>query len=288
MEFFKRNFYLIGGLLLLLCCALPFASSVSGFGFFAGYGIGFIATLGVLLILIGAVVLTFIPANKDTNLTPKVKLSFAAKLAAIIGGGLVFIWVLSYGSEYGGKHTLGAGLIFALIFAIALLCEKQLFAAIEKQNGTQIASDKLLKPVNIIGGVLLLIFCLLPFISVSLDLGYFGSESKSANAFGFFEADAIKMIGSLPMIGVLFILIGAAALIFVSATKDIPLTPKISLSLVAKLVALVGGLIVIVLILVANDKLHGMLNLGIGLIFVLIVDVILLFDKQIVAAIGKK
>jgi hypothetical protein len=102
---------LIGGVLIIICCLLPFFSvsffgriTMSGFSLFKG---NFGAVLSILLILAGAAVLIYVDMVKDITFAPKITLSLAAKLAALAGGVIMLITVLS--SSY---TNIGVGLIF--------------------------------------------------------------------------------------------------------------------------------------------------------------------------------
>ena len=122
---------LIGGVLIIVCCLLPFLSvkffgtmTMNGFSLFKG---NFGAVLSILLILAGAAVLIYVDLVKDITLAPKFTLSFVAKLAALAGGVIMLITILS--SSY---TNIGIGLIFELIIAIALLFEEKIVAMIKK------------------------------------------------------------------------------------------------------------------------------------------------------------
>jgi hypothetical protein len=129
MELLTKNFKLIGGVLIIICCLLPFISvfgfSVSGFDFFKG---DFLSILTILLILAGAAGLIYVDVTKkDMTLAPKFSLSFVAKLAALAGGVIILIKILSNG--FGG---IGFGLILEILIALALLFEEKIVAAIKK------------------------------------------------------------------------------------------------------------------------------------------------------------
>jgi hypothetical protein len=126
MEQITKNFKLIGGILIVISCVLPFGSvgvgpfsvSFSGLNLFNS---GILALLAILLILGGAAALIFIDVTKkDIDLTPKFKLSCVAKFAPLVGGVLVFVWVLT--TEYVG---VGFGLILEVLVALALFFEEK-------------------------------------------------------------------------------------------------------------------------------------------------------------------
>jgi hypothetical protein len=139
MEQITKNLKLIGGILLVISAILPFATvgffgfsaSLSGFDLFSVGklgGMGFLALLAILLILAGAAALIYVDVTKkDITLAPKFTLSYVAKLAAVVGGGLVFLWVLT-ASGVG----FGFGLILEIIIAVALLFEEKIVAALKK------------------------------------------------------------------------------------------------------------------------------------------------------------
>jgi|GEM_PF-2284954 len=134
--------------------------------------------------------------------------------------------------------------------------------------------EQLTKNFKLIGGVLIVISCLLPFITV----GFGGFGSISANGFSLFSGGNI-----MGLLSILLILAGAAGLIYVDVTKkDMTLAPKFSLSYVAKLAALAGGVIVLVYILT-----NSFVGVGFGLILEILVALALLFEEKIVAAIKK-
>lgn len=129
MELLTKNFKLIGGVLIIICCLLPFVSvlgfSVNGFSFFRGE---FLGLLSILLILAGAAALIYVDVTKkDLTLAPKFTLSFVAKLAALAGGAIILIKLLT--SPFGG---VGFGLILEIIVALALLFEDKIVGAVKK------------------------------------------------------------------------------------------------------------------------------------------------------------
>jgi hypothetical protein len=146
MENVLKKIKLIGGGLIATCCLFPFISVGISLGFFGGIstniiglslllrgfsfsaGLGFLFFLSMTLILGGAAALIYVGATKkDITLFSKFTLSFVGKLAAVTGGGLVFITVLS--TPYFG---MGFGLILELIVAVSLLFEDQIVGAIKK------------------------------------------------------------------------------------------------------------------------------------------------------------
>ncbi|MCL2097852.1 MAG: hypothetical protein FWH23_03730 [Bacteroidales bacterium] len=129
MELLTKNFKLIGGALILICCLLPFASvggwvSMSGFNFFSG---NFLTLLSILLIVAGAAALIFVNLTKEIELAPKFTLSCIAKLAVLGGSVLALIAVLST-----PFLSIGFGLILVVIFALAVFFEEKILAAIKK------------------------------------------------------------------------------------------------------------------------------------------------------------
>jgi len=133
MELLTKNFKLIGGILIFICCLLPFGTA--GFG---GFGISFngfflfqgeiFYLLAILLIVIGAAALIAVDLmKKDITLAPKFTLSCVAKLA-VLGGGvlaLVAIFITPFVS-------IGFGLILEVIVALALLFEGKIVAMVKK------------------------------------------------------------------------------------------------------------------------------------------------------------
>ena len=133
MEQVTKNFKLIGGVLIIICCILPFMTvgfggfgvSITGFSLFSG---GILSLLAILLILGGAAALIFVDVTKnDMELMPKFKLSCVAKLAVLIGGGIALIYALT--TAFVG---IGFGLILELIVALALFFEEKVVGAIKK------------------------------------------------------------------------------------------------------------------------------------------------------------
>ena len=134
--------------------------------------------------------------------------------------------------------------------------------------------EQVTKNFKLIGGALIIISCLLPFITVSFG----GYASYSASGFSLFSANILGILA------ILLILAGAAALIYVDVVKkDMELMPKFALSYVAKLAALGGGVIALIAILTTQ-----MAGLGFGLILELIIALALLFEAKIIDAINKK
>ena len=133
MEQITKNFKLICGALIILCCLLPFISvSIMGFSVsangFALFKSGLIGLLGILLILAGGGALIFLSVTKkDIEIAPKFTLSFCSKFIALAGCGLSLICVLS---------TTGAGLGFGLILctlvSVAVFLEDKVIAALNK------------------------------------------------------------------------------------------------------------------------------------------------------------
>jgi hypothetical protein len=126
--------------------------------------------------------------------------------------------------------------------------------------------EQITKFFKLIAGALIIIFCFLPFISFS----FFGLDV--ANGFTLFEGNLLNILS------ILLILAGAAALIFVSLTKDIEIIPKFSLSRIAKLSVYAG------IILVFANLLS---MIGIGLILVILVALVLLYEDKIIKALKK-
>ncbi|MDR3227265.1 MAG: hypothetical protein LBT56_06300 [Prevotellaceae bacterium] len=130
MEQITKNFKLIGGILIVISCLLPFVSvpffgSLSGFSLFSG---DILALLSILLILGGAAALIYVDVTKkDIELAPKFKLSYVAKLASLVGGALAFIYILTT-----PLISVGFGLIIELLVALALLFEEKVVAALKK------------------------------------------------------------------------------------------------------------------------------------------------------------
>jgi len=129
-----KKIKLIGGVLILICCLLPFVSvklgyfgnySSNGFSLFNG---NFISVISILLILGGAAALIYVDLVKEIKLAEKFTLSFVAKIAALAGGGLVFFYLIS--QSFSG---VGIGLILEIIVAVALFFENKIIELIDKQ-----------------------------------------------------------------------------------------------------------------------------------------------------------
>ena len=132
--------------------------------------------------------------------------------------------------------------------------------------------EQLIRKFKLGGGALIAVSCLLPFIKVGA-WGFY----LSANGFQLFN------MGFLGTLSMLLILSGAAGLIFTDvAKKDIALGPKFTLSFVAKLAALAGGVTVLLMILFT-----AFAGVGFGLILEILIAGSLLFEDKIVAAITK-
>jgi hypothetical protein len=128
------------------------------------------------------------------------------------------------------------------------------------------------KKIKLIGGVLILVCCFLPF----LKAGLFG-KGVSINGFTLYNA------GFGGVLSMIFILGGAAALIYVDVMKDIAFSPKFTLSFIAKLAVLAGGVFMLISVLSSS-----FIDMGAGLILVLILAVVLLFEGKIVTLIEKQ
>jgi hypothetical protein len=124
--------------------------------------------------------------------------------------------------------------------------------------------EQITKFFKLICGALIIIFCALPFISI----GFLGSVS----GFALFNGNILTLLS------ILLILLGAAALIFVSLTKDIEIIPKFSLSRIAK-IAVIAGIILVFANLLAV--------IGVGLILVILVTVILFYEDRIIKLLKK-
>ncbi|MDR1347261.1 MAG: hypothetical protein LBJ63_02355 [Prevotellaceae bacterium] len=130
MEQITKNFKLIGGILIIISCLLPFGSvlgliSFSGFSLF---NFGILSILAILVILGGAASLIYVDVTKkDIELAPKFKLSCVAKLAVLAGGVLAFLYILM--TEGVG---IGFGLILEILFALALFFEEKVVAILKK------------------------------------------------------------------------------------------------------------------------------------------------------------
>ena len=127
------------------------------------------------------------------------------------------------------------------------------------------------KKIKLIGGVLIIICCFLPF----LKAGFWG-KGISMNGFTLYQA------GFGGILSMLFILGGAAILIYVDVIKDIAFSPKFSLSFIAKLAVLAGGMFMLFTTLSSP-----LISMGVGLILVLIIALVLLFEGKIVTLIEK-
>jgi hypothetical protein len=119
--------------------------------------------------------------------------------------------------------------------------------------------EQIIKNFKLIIGVLIIIFCALPFV----NLPFIGDIS----GFGLFKVNILSFLA------ILLIVLGAAALIFVSLTKDIEIIPKFSLSRIAKLSVIVGIIFVFANLLTI---------IGIGLILVILIALALLYEDKIV------
>jgi hypothetical protein len=126
MEQITKNFKLIGGILVLISCILPFGTvgfgpfgiSFSGFSLFSG---NILSLLAILLIILGAAALIYVDVTKkDIELAPNFKLSFVAKLSPLVSGIAIFIWILTTAGI-----GVGFGLILEIIFALAIFFEKK-------------------------------------------------------------------------------------------------------------------------------------------------------------------
>ena len=132
--------------------------------------------------------------------------------------------------------------------------------------------DVITKNFKTLGGALIIICCLLPFITVG-----WGGFSASANGFSLFSSNILGLLAILLILG------GAGALIYVGLTKDMTLMPKFTLSYVAKLAALGGG--VLALICILTTPLAG---IGFGLILEIVVAIAIFFEEKVLAALNKK
>ena len=129
MEQLTKNFKLIGGVLIIICCLLPFFMHMNGFYLFKTKD--FLAILTILLILAGAAGLIFVdvmkyvdPTKKEIMLAPKFSLSLLAKLLVLAGVALILIKILS--------EILGIGFFLLVIVLLVLLYEEKIVAAIKK------------------------------------------------------------------------------------------------------------------------------------------------------------
>ena len=121
--------------------------------------------------------------------------------------------------------------------------------------------EQITKFYKLICGALIIIFCALPYL-----IGISGFDV-------FFKIGTA--LGILPLLAVLLIVLGAAALIFVSLTKDIEVAPKFTLGSIAKLAIALGIFLII----------FGIL--GIGLILTILVLAALIFEDKVVALLKK-
>ena len=128
--------------------------------------------------------------------------------------------------------------------------------------------EKITQKIKLIGGVLIIISCFLPFLEVSLW------HHDSMTGFTLCRA------GFLGILSMSLILGGAVVLICVGLTKEINFSPKFTLSFVAKLATLTGGTLMLVAVLFTS-----FISMGAGLILVLIITVLLLFEGKIIAII---
>jgi len=130
MEQITKNFKLICGALIIVCCLLPFISvggliSVNGFALFNA---GLLGLLGILLILAGGAALIFLSVTKkDIEIAPKFTLSFCSKFAALAGCALAIIYILT--TPFAG---LGFGLIICTLVSVAVFFEDKVIAALKK------------------------------------------------------------------------------------------------------------------------------------------------------------
>ncbi|MDR0421210.1 MAG: hypothetical protein LBH30_07180 [Prevotellaceae bacterium] len=134
MEQITKNFKLCGGILIIISCLLPFGSiGVSGFfsisfNGFSLFSFGILSILAILLILGGAVALIYVDvAKNDIELAPKFKLSFVAKLAVLVVGIAVFLYIATKPDV-----NVGFGIILEIIFAIVLFFEEKVIVALKK------------------------------------------------------------------------------------------------------------------------------------------------------------
>ncbi|MDR1199347.1 MAG: hypothetical protein LBK94_10140 [Prevotellaceae bacterium] len=130
MEQITKNFKLIGGILIIISCLLPFGSlfGMLSFNGFTLFNAGILGILAILIILGGAAALIYVDiTKKDIELAPKFKLSCVAKLAVLAGGVLVFLYILT--TEGVG---IGFGLILEVLFALALFFEEKVVGALKK------------------------------------------------------------------------------------------------------------------------------------------------------------
>ncbi|MDR0754980.1 MAG: hypothetical protein LBF04_06290 [Prevotellaceae bacterium] len=119
--------------------------------------------------------------------------------------------------------------------------------------------EQITKFFKLICGVLIIIFCFLPFIG-------------GISGFGLFKADVLGILA------IVVTLLGAAALIFVTFTKDIEVLPKFSLSRLAKLAVIVGIVLTFA---------EWLARIGVGLILIILVAIVLFYEDKIISAIKK-
>ncbi|MDR2127195.1 MAG: hypothetical protein LBP63_10240 [Prevotellaceae bacterium] len=119
--------------------------------------------------------------------------------------------------------------------------------------------EQITKNFKLIAGVLVIIFSFLPFYT-------------GVSGFWLLSHGDI-----LSLLFVLVILLGAAALIFVSLVKDIEVTPKFKLSFLAKLAILAGAVLILVKLLLSS----------LGLLLVIAVALALFFEDKVVQRLKK-
>ncbi|MDR2292971.1 MAG: hypothetical protein LBE11_05790 [Prevotellaceae bacterium] len=119
--------------------------------------------------------------------------------------------------------------------------------------------EQIKKYFKLIAGVLIIIFCLLPFIG-------------GISGFGLFSKDVLGILA------IVITLLGAAVLIVVSFIKDIEVLPKFNLSRLAKLAVIVG------IVLTFAELLA---QIGAGLVLIILVTIVLFYEDKIIAAIKK-
>jgi hypothetical protein len=140
MENVVKKFKLISAGLILTSCLFPFITvgfsifgsgwgmSINGFSLLWSVASSIVFRLSMLLVLGGAAALIYVDASKkDITLFSKFTLSFAGKLSAIAGGGIILIAAVS--TAFVG---IGFGLVLELIVAVSLLFEDKIVAAIKK------------------------------------------------------------------------------------------------------------------------------------------------------------
>lgn len=129
--------------------------------------------------------------------------------------------------------------------------------------------EQITKNFKLICGGLIIFCCLLPFMSI---MGF------SASGFRMFSTEILGILGML------LIIAGGGALIFLGVTKkDIEIAPKFRLSLCAKFAALIGCVVEIIYVL----SLHGV-GLGFGLILCTLVSLAVFFEDKVIAALNKQ